>query len=39
VLAIEDRFATHTLDELARRGHRLTIAEPPSETLRRGVAR
>jgi gamma-glutamyltranspeptidase/glutathione hydrolase len=26
VLAIEDRFATHTLDELARRGHRLTIA-------------
>ena len=27
VLAIEDRFATHTLDELARRGHRLTIAD------------
>jgi len=27
VLAIEDRFAAHTLDELARRGHRLTIAD------------
>jgi gamma-glutamyltranspeptidase / glutathione hydrolase len=27
VLAIEDRFATHTLDELAQRGHRLTIAD------------
>jgi gamma-glutamyltranspeptidase/glutathione hydrolase len=27
VLAIEDRFATHKLDELARRGHRLTIAD------------
>jgi gamma-glutamyltranspeptidase / glutathione hydrolase len=26
-LAIEDRFGTHTLDELARRGHRLTIAD------------
>jgi gamma-glutamyltranspeptidase / glutathione hydrolase len=27
VLAIEDRFATHALDELARRGHKLIIAD------------
>jgi gamma-glutamyltranspeptidase / glutathione hydrolase len=27
VLAIEDRFGTHTLDELERRGHRLNIAD------------